>query len=82
MARVIAVGIVQNEKGQCLICKKPVALGVFPGQWGLPGGGIDDGETIEISLRRELREEVGLIEFPPIQAYLSGQLSRLLQCNE
>jgi nucleoside triphosphatase len=60
MARVIAVGIVQNEKGQCLICKKPVALGVFPGQWGLPGGGIEDGETIEISLRRELREEVGL----------------------
>ena len=43
--RVIVVGIVQNELGEYLICKMPQGRGVFPGQWGLPGGGIEEGEN-------------------------------------
>jgi len=58
--RVIVVGIIQNEQGEILLCKMPSIRGVFPGQWGLPGGGIEDGETPEGALRRELHEEVGL----------------------
>lgn len=31
-----------------------------PGEWDLPGGGLDDGEAYEIGLRREIAEETGL----------------------
>ncbi len=58
--RVIVVGVVQNITGEILICKMPLGRGVFPGQWGLPGGGIELGETAVAALQRELKEEVGL----------------------
>jgi nucleoside triphosphatase len=58
--RVIAVGLVYNKQGEVLICKMPPDRGVFPGQWGLPGGGIEEGETLEVALRRELKEEIGI----------------------
>jgi len=38
----------------------PKDRGVFPGEWGLPGGGVEPGESLERALRREIREELGL----------------------
>lgn len=33
--------------------------GPYAGAWLLPGGGVDEGETTEGALRREMREETG-----------------------
>jgi len=38
----------------------PSDRGVFPGKWGLPGGGIEKGERMEDAPRREVHEELGI----------------------
>lgn len=58
--RIIVVGLVWNNEGRLLLCKMASDRGVFPGQWGLPGGGIELDETMEDALRRELGEELGI----------------------
>jgi len=50
--------ILENNKGEILLTKRK-----FPpkkGFWDLPGGFIDFGETVEESLRREIKEELGM----------------------
>jgi nucleoside triphosphatase len=76
--RIITVGVVRNHRDEVLICHKPVTRGVFAGQWGLPGGGIEPGERMQDALRRELREEVGL-EIGQIEAcfFKDGQHEKL-----
>ena len=58
--RIIVVGLVRNHRGDLLLCRMSPDRGVFPGQWGLPGGGIERGETMGQALRREMREELGV----------------------
>ena len=58
--RTTVVALIYNNQGEYLLCKKPKGRGVFPGQWALVGGGIDERETMKDALRREVREEVGL----------------------
>lgn len=43
-----------------LLTRRPHTLRDHAGQWALPGGSIDGGETAEEAALRELREEVGL----------------------
>ena len=61
----VGVGAVIVANGQVLIVKRkydPLA-----GQWSLPGGGVELGETLEDSIVREMLEETGLeIEVGPV----------------
>ena len=56
--RTIVCPIIQND-GAYLLCKMAPDRGVFPDQWALSGGGMEPGETMEVALRREIREELG-----------------------
>ena len=55
---VIGVGGVIVDRGRTVLIRR----GSEPllGQWSIPGGTIEIGETIEEAVRRELREETGL----------------------
>lgn len=58
--RLIVSALIVNNRGEFLLCHKPVGRGVFPNQWAMVGGGVDERETMEEALRREVKEEAGL----------------------
>jgi nucleoside triphosphatase len=58
--RVTVSGLIYNPEGEILLCKMPENRGAYPGQWAIPGGGIDEGEMMRETLVREIKEEVGL----------------------
>lgn len=54
--RANVAAILRDSAGRILVCER---LGV-PGAWQFPQGGIDDGESPERALVRELWEEIGV----------------------
>lgn len=55
---------VEHEGVPSVILIRRAYRGRNAGQWGLPGGGLEDGETPERAALRELREEIGLAAGP------------------
>ncbi len=51
--------IVGNAEGKVLILRR-ARTEYAPGNWCLPGGKVDYGETVEQAVAKELREETGL----------------------
>ena len=49
-----------SEAPALLLTRRAARLNSHAGQWALPGGRMDEGETPEAAARRELAEEVGL----------------------
>ena len=57
--RVVAAVIkAVNEKGEPIIFATQRGYGDFKGGWEFPGGKIEDGETIQKALKREIMEEL------------------------
>ncbi len=55
--RLTAIVACVDASGRVLLVKQ--LAGPYAGAWLLPGGGVDDGESIEDALRREMEEETG-----------------------
>ncbi|TNY37531.1 NUDIX hydrolase [Thermomonospora catenispora] len=56
----VSLCVTEHTGEPAVIVIKRADRGRNPGQWGLPGGRLDEGETAEQAALRELHEEVGL----------------------
>lgn len=59
-AAVAVVMTADNNEGSVLLTRRASSLRAHSGQWALPGGRLDLGESAEDAALRELREEVNL----------------------
>jgi len=55
----VAVGVLIDAQGRFLLTSRPEGK-VYAGYWEFPGGKLEAGETVELALRRELHEELGI----------------------
>jgi len=84
--RIVTAYIVSADGKLLLGRKDPRRSGVYSDCWHNPGGGVDEGESDEQALKREVREEAGIdisdaaIEFVDNKGY--GESTRPLKSGE
>ena len=55
-----------NSKGELYLQKRPEWKDIQPGKWDTSvGGHVDLGESVEMALKREANEELGITKFTP-----------------
>ncbi|WP_081847970.1 8-oxo-dGTP diphosphatase MutT [Microbulbifer sp. HZ11] len=55
----VAVGVILGVDGRILLAKRPDHLHMG-GRWEFPGGKVEDSETIQQAMSRELKEELDI----------------------
>lgn len=56
----VAVAVIFRDDGRFLLGRRPAGK-PYAGYWEFPGGKVEPGEPVADALRRELREELGLV---------------------
>jgi len=56
---VVVCGVIHDEAGRVLACQRPAGK-QLAGKWEFPGGKMEEGESPELALQRELQEELGI----------------------
>ncbi len=70
--RRVAGVLLVDARGWLLMQLRGREAAVSPGQWSMPGGGIEPGESPEQAARRELLEETGLRVAGPLTLFWQG----------
>lgn len=55
----VAVGVIVDEEGRILLTQRPLHV-AHGGSWEFPGGKLEENETAEVALRREMKEEIDI----------------------
>lgn len=55
----VSAGVLKNLEGRVLLIQRPMGK-QMAGLWEFPGGKIEDEESPELALQRELKEELGI----------------------
>ena len=78
----VAVGVLIRQDGAFLLTSRPSGK-VYEGYWEFPGGKLEEGETVEQALRRELQEEIGITigEVTPWRVELVDYTHALVRLN-
>jgi 8-oxo-dGTP pyrophosphatase MutT (NUDIX family) len=65
MARHAVCCLLMNEKGDILA----ISRGADTGSWGMPGGKVENNESLDVAVVRETYEETGLVIAAPQSVY-------------
>jgi 8-oxo-dGTP pyrophosphatase MutT (NUDIX family) len=76
VARTVASAVIVSADGKILMGRKdPNRGGVYANAWHIPGGGVNEHESLEAAARRESSEEVKGIDFSTVTyTYLSDHI--------
>src|SRR5436190_4056868 len=55
----VAAAVIERADGAFLLAQRPAGK-VYAGWWEFPGGKVDEGESADAALSRELHEELGI----------------------
>lgn len=58
--KLIVHGIIKNDQDEFLILRRSKENDVLPLKWDIPGGKVEDGESLTDALKREISEESGV----------------------
>ncbi len=78
------VAIIKNAEGKILVGKHSMSQRKpYPGYWDFPGGKLEDGETPEECIKREVLEELGVqvTELKLLGVYHHDKVRRYPQCT-